>query len=150
MATTTTVRRRRKKRKKGRGKLIFLLLVLIGLGGWNYQRNTEIEEARPRPYKAYSDADLEQLRAAYAEQAGALASRYNRAAGRRSGTRDVDGVSEGVAQFQQVQRASRAVRDLGSQLSQEETSLQAIEAEQAYRAQIGGPVQQVVRRAFLF
>ena len=70
-----TVRRRRKKRKKGLGKLIFLLVVLVGGGTWNYQRNTELEDAKPRPYRAYSDADLEQLRVAYVGQAGALAGR---------------------------------------------------------------------------
>ena len=144
-----TVRKRRKKRKKGLGKLIFLLVVLVGGGTWNYQRNTEIEDAKPRPYRAYSDADLEQLRAAYAGQAGALAGRYEQASAHRSRSRDVKGLREGVVQFQQVQRASRAVRDLGSRLSQEEASLQAIETELAYRAQhAGGPLVEVLRRAF--
>jgi hypothetical protein len=146
----TTVRRRRKKKRKGRGKLIFLLMLLIGAASWNYQRNSEIEAAKPRPYAAYSDEELEQLRAAYATQAGALADRYEQAATRRSGSREVDGLQEGVAQFQRVQHASRAVRELGSQLSQEQASLQAIEAEQAHRAQLGGPAMQVLRRAFLF
>ena len=59
MAQTT--RRRRKKRKKGRGKLIFLLVLLVGVSTWNYQRNVAIEEAKPRPYRSYSDAELEQL-----------------------------------------------------------------------------------------
>jgi hypothetical protein len=146
----TTVRRRRKKRRKGRGKLIFLLVVLIGLSAWNYQRNSALEQAKPRPYAAYSDSDLAQLRDAYAAQTGALSTRYDQASARRSGSEDVHGVQEGVAQFQRVQHASRAVRDLGSQLSQEQASLEAIEAEQAYRAQLGGPVMQVLRRAFLF
>lgn len=145
-----TVRKRRKKRKKGRGKLIFLLIVLVGISTWNYQRNTEIEEAKPRPYRAYSDVDLEQLRAAYEGEAGALAGRYAQASARRAGSRDVKGLGEGVEQFQRVQQASRAVRGLGSQLSQEEASLQAIQEEQAYRAQLGGPVVEVLRRAFLF
>jgi hypothetical protein len=146
----TTVRRRRKKKRKGRGKLIFLLVVLTGLAGWNYQRNSELEAAKPRPYAAYSDEDLVQLRDAYAAQTGALSTRYDQASARRAGSQEVRGVEEGVAQFQRVQHASRAVRDLGSQLSQEQASLDAIEAELAHRAQVGGPVMQVLRRAFLF
>jgi hypothetical protein len=148
MAQTT--RRRRKKRKKGRGKLIFLLVLLVGVSTWNYQRNVAIEEAKPRPYRGYSDTELEQLRAAYDSQASALAGRYEQASAQRSGSRDVKLVAEGVEQFKQVQRASRAVRDLGAQLSQEEASLRAIEEEQALRAQLGGPVMTIVKRAFLF
>jgi len=148
MAQTT--RRRRKKKKKGRGKLIFLLVLLIGVSTWNYQRNAAIEEAKPRPYKAYADAELEQLRAAYESQAAALSGRYAQASSQRAGSREVKLVAEGVEQFQQVQRASRAVRDLGSQLSQEEASLRAIEEEQALRARLGGPVMTVLTRAFTY
>jgi hypothetical protein len=131
------------------GALLLLLAVLMGYGAWNYQRNLEAEAKLVRPYRSYSDEQLVQLLEAYEGQAGALSARYERQAKRRSNTREVEAIGEGIDQFAAVQRASRKTRELGAQLSQEEASLGAIREEQAYRAKMGSGIQAVLRRAFL-
>ena len=139
-------------RKGGGGQLVpllFLLALLGGYGTWNYQRNLEAEAAIPRPYKGYSDEQLAQLEAAYRAQVEALNQRYDAASGSRTRSKDVQLLGEAVDQFEQVQRNSRAVRDLGSRVSQEQASLDAIAAEKALRARLGGPVMTFLSRAFL-
>ena len=129
--------------------LVVLLAVMVGGGSWNYQRNLAAEAADPRPYKSYSIEQLDQLLAAYEEEAGALNQRYEMASGQRTRSRDTQLLGEAVDEFQRVQRSSRAVRDLGSRLSQEMASVQAIRKEKALRIQLGGPVTTFLRRAFL-
>jgi hypothetical protein len=129
--------------------LFVLLAILAGAGSWNYKRNLEAEAAQPRPYKSYSDEQLEQLRSAYEAQVDALSKRYDAASGKRSRQQEVQLLGEAVSQFDRVQQSSRAVRDLGSKLSQEMASLDAIEEEQALRKRLGGPTAIFLRRVFL-
>lgn len=131
------------------GALLFLLLLLGGYGAWNYQRNLEAEAQVPRPYKSYSDEQLEQLLTAYETQADALDSRYEEIAGRRTRSRDTQLLGDAVDEFQRVQQNSRAVRELGSRVSQEQASVQAIRDEKALRAQMGGPFMTFLQRAFV-
>jgi len=58
------------KRVRGGAQVMLLVVLLLaaGAGGaWNYHRNwqTEQQEAGARPLERYSDAELEQLAAAY-------------------------------------------------------------------------------------
>ena len=57
---------------RGGGSSTLALLVLLGIiggyGTWNYKRNQAAEEAVPRPYRTYSDADLGTLGAAYRQE----------------------------------------------------------------------------------
>lgn len=131
------------------GMLLVLLLILAGVGTWNYRRNVEAEAVQPRPYRSYTDAQLADLRAAYEEQTGRLEKRYDAAAARRSRSRDVHLLGEAVEAFESVQRSSRATRELGARLSQEQASLRAIEEEQALRARMGGPAMTFLKRVFL-
>jgi hypothetical protein len=137
----------------GASKLVPLLLVLVllcGYGAWNYQRNLEAEDSVPRPYKSYSDEQLDQLLLAYQAQLDALDRRYDAASSQRSRVvRDRSLLGEAVGEFERVQQTSRAVRELGSRASQEEASVKAIQAEQAIRARIGKGFDAFVRRAFL-
>jgi hypothetical protein len=126
---------------KGGGSVLLLLVllgVLGGIGTWNYQRNTAAEAETPRPYRSYSDDQLEMLRAAYAGKVEQLSGRYAKLSGRRVRAADGRMLGEAVDEFARVQRASRTVRDLGAQLSQEEASLRSIEDEQALRRRLGG------------
>ena len=50
-------------RRAGRALIALVILLLIASGGgYNYWKNYQREEAVPRPYRGYSDADLEALR----------------------------------------------------------------------------------------
>lgn len=131
------------------GLLLGLLATLAGVATWNYQRNLAAEAAKPRPYASYTDEQLAQLLAAYKGQVANLEGRYDAASGRRTRSKEVQLLGEAVDQFNRVQQSSRAIRELGSQVSQEGASLRAIEAEQALRAQRGGPVEVFLRRAFM-
>ena len=141
----------RKKKSGGSNTLLllFLLGLLCGYGAWNYQRNVEAEAAMPRPYKGYSDAQLDQLLAAYEGQVEQLDRRYQAAAKSRAGVRDANLLGDAVDEFQRVQRSSRVVRELGSQVSQEQASLKAVREEKAVRARVGSGVTAFLRRAFL-
>jgi hypothetical protein len=129
--------------------LLVLLAILGGAGSWNYKRNLAAEEAQPRPYKSYSDEQLDQLLTAYRGQIDELSSRYEEASGSRARQHDVQLLGEAVEQFNRVQRNSRAVRDLGSLLSKEQASLGVIEQEKALRSRLGGPAKIFLRRVFL-
>lgn len=131
------------------GKLVVLLLILAGFGTWNYRRNVEAEAAQPRPYRSYSDAQLEALLEAYGQQAEQLDERYAAAARQRARSGDVQLLGEAVEQFERVQRASRAQRELGARAAQEQASVKAIEQELALRARMGGPITTFLKRAFL-
>lgn len=134
---------------KNLGLLVVLLVILCGYGAWNYQRSLAAESKQPRPYASYSDAQIDQLLAAYQGKVDELSKRYQAASGRRATTSKVQMLGDGVEQFNRVQRASRAVRDLGEQLSEEQTSLKAIQQEKAQRAHAGGALMSFLRRAFV-
>lgn len=136
----------------GGGQVMLLLVLLAALGGygtWNYQRNVEAEASVPRPYKGYSDEQLAQLESAYDAQVQALGARYDAAARQRSRSRDTGLLGEAVDEFARVQRNSRAVRELGAQVSQEEASLQAIRQEKALRARMGKGLMAFLKKAFV-
>lgn len=131
------------------GMLIVLLAILGGIGTWNYKRNLEAEAAQPRPYRSYSDDQLDQLLGAYQGQVDQLEGRYASISGKRTRSGEAQLLGEAVDEFDRVQRSSRAVRDLGSRLSQEQTSLRAIQEEKALRVRMGGPTMSFLRRVFL-
>lgn len=129
--------------------VILLLALLGGAGSWNYQRNLAAEKQKPRPYKAYSNEQLDQLFAAYGGQVETLSSHYDEVSGKRVRAAKTRLLGDAVDEFDRVQRSSRAVRELGSKLSQEQASLGAIEKEKARRARFGGPAMEFLRRVFL-
>jgi hypothetical protein len=129
--------------------LLLLVALLGGAGSWNYQRNVAAEKDQPRPYMAYSDEQLNQLHAAYEGQVETLSGRYDAVAGQRVRAGKTRLLGDAVKEFDRVQRSSRAVREMGSKLSQEQASLGAIEAEKALRARLGGPTMIFLRRVFL-
>ena len=129
--------------------LLVLLALLCGYGVWNYHRNVEADNAVPRPYKGYSDAQLDQLAEAYQGKVDALNHRYKAATRQRSGVRDAQLLGDAVDEFARVQRNSRSVRELGFQASEEQASLQAIQDEKSLRARQGTGIDAFLRRAFM-
>lgn len=134
---------------KNLGLLVVLLAILCGYGAWNYQRSVAAERKQPRPYASYSDTQLDQLLAAYQGKVDELSKRYQAASGRRAVSSKVQLLGDGVEQFNRVQRSSRAVRELGQELSEEQASLKAIQQEKAQRAHAGGALMTFLRRAFV-
>jgi hypothetical protein len=139
--------------KGGAGGSLLLLLLLLGvlggIGSWNYKRNVAAETEAPRPFRGYSDDQLEQLRDAYAGKVDELSGRYQKLSGRRATAAGGKSLGEAVQEFARVQRASQTTRGVGQQLSQEEASLRAIEAEQALRRRLGGATPSFWRRVLM-
>lgn len=127
-----------RRREKGAASTAVLLLVLVGLlgaGGWNYQRNLQLEQASraSRPLAGYSTEDLEALADAYRSEVAAHGARYERAKTQRAGTRDRAYFDQQVQEFENVQRQSGRVREVGAELAEREASLRQVEEELAMR-----------------
>ena len=60
------------------GQILILLAILCTAGGWNYHRNAVIDAAVTRPYRGYSDEELNQLASAYQVEVEAQMERYVR------------------------------------------------------------------------
>lgn len=129
------------------GLLLLVLVALVALGGWNYHRNLKLEESTPSPFASLSDADVDQLLAAYKGEVERLKGKQPS----RAKVRSTSHVQAGVDEFQRVTRRSRSVREAGYAVSEMEGSVKALEAEKAKRAALGGsPTQVFLRRAFSF
>ena len=67
---------------------LLLLLVLLALLGGNYYRNWSAEQAEFRPYRGYSESELDTLIQAHRAQAQARAERYDSARKERGEVHD--------------------------------------------------------------
>jgi hypothetical protein len=151
MAYATTPRKRKKKKKKKSRRtflLTLLLALLCGLGAWNYRRNVEAEAAVPRPYRSYSEAQLEQLIAASRVSLESLVARYEKVSGRSIEARDRGFVGDQIKEFERVQSMSRSVRALGYEISESEGLLRELEAEKGRRGD--GALGLFLRRVFSY
>ena len=117
----------RKKAKSGIGGQLLMLGVLVailgGAGAWNYQRNLAEEAKEPRPYRSLSDADLQQLRAAYEGEIARLDPRYQKASQQRVRVSKGGHHDDRVREFERVQRHSRSVRELSYGLAEKEAAV---------------------------
>jgi hypothetical protein len=130
--------------------LAFLAVLLMAAGGWNYKRNADIENAKPRPYRGYSDVDLAVLMDAY----GGEVERHSRtleAVGRddvvvqgRARLRDQ------VREFERVQKVHDQRRSLKGNVAENEASRSQIKLELQKRAADRPAYRMVLRRVTTF
>lgn len=113
--------------------LVLVLLLLLGAAGWNYQRNWRLEQAEPRPYRAYDDQELALLVEAYQQESSELEARAEAMPAPSSQTRSGALLQERVDAFQRARRAGEAKRRLASQADRRTAVLEALRAEQARR-----------------
>lgn len=129
----------------GAGRTLMLLLVLVGLvggaGAWNYNRNLGEEEALPRPWKGYSEADLQALADAYRTEIEQYSSRWDRARTRRVQARDGGHLDDRAREFERAQAHGQRVRELKGALAERQVSLEQIEEELALRRSLGTGLQ---------
>jgi predicted negative regulator of RcsB-dependent stress response len=120
--------------------LVLLLLVLVSAGGWNYYRNLQLEKATEssRPYKGYSDEDLQSLRAAYASELAAVQAQFDSAKRRRARpSGDIGTMAGNVEQFQRTTRASTAIRDAAANVADRQAQVTELDRELEIRSQFG-------------
>ena len=119
-----------------RAKLLFALLALAGgLGAWNYQRNVVAERAELRPFRGYSDADLESLTEAYRAEVETYTKRYEVLTGRKVRINEHVHTDQKLREFERVQRISQNTRDLVTQLAQRHVAIEQLDAERRKRVE---------------
>jgi hypothetical protein len=126
--------------------LLFLLAILAAAGTWNYKRNVKLEEAEPRPYRSYSMAELDELRAAYQAEVDRHSTRYRRASEKRVNVRGGGYLGAQVDEFERVQRISQGKRAIAGEYAKNQVRLDNVTAEITRRANEGAPWQQFLRR----
>jgi hypothetical protein len=136
----------------GGGQRTLLLLLLLGLvagfGGWNYRRNLAADEALPRPFRSYSDADLATLAGAYREELDGYQRRLAAAGGRVQQVSGEQPLDAQVREFERVQQRSRQLRELGARVAELEASLGEIGRERGLRGR--HPLLAILERAFVY
>jgi hypothetical protein len=113
--------------------LLVLLVLAGGLGAWNYQRNVEAERAELRPFRSYSDADLESLTEAYRVEVETYTKRYEALTGRKVVINERVHTDQKLHEFERVQRISQNTRDLVTQLAQRHVAIEQLDAERRKR-----------------
>ncbi|MEN8181608.1 MAG: hypothetical protein ABFS46_03625 [Myxococcota bacterium] len=131
--------------------LVGLLLAASVAGAWNYRRNLEAEQAaNPRPYRGYSDAELEQLSAAYRADVAQWQERWIASRAQGGGVRERAHLDERIEEFERTQQVGARQRALGEELSQRQAELARLEAEQQKRAAREDELALHLRRLFSF
>lgn len=124
------------KSNAGSGLLVVVLLIgLLVAGAWNYRRNLDTETAEnARPYRTLSDAEVEQLIAAYRVEVTQWRQQVAGTRGQSGGVRERAHLDERIREFERVHRAGRGERAIGQELAAREVELEKLEEEQRLRA----------------
>lgn len=117
------------------------LLILVGLGGWNYQKSyrADLENHRSLPFESYSTDDLQSLRFAYSEELERSQVIYGqrRSALGRGGEKSAPSarLADRVAALERSQASAGALREARADLAQHEARLRDVDAELERRRQ---------------
>ena len=133
----------------GRFLQLLVLLVIVGGGvGWNYHQNLEAEKREDRPYRSYSDEDLETLRDVYSGHKDLTNEHYEKTLARKNEARSMSLLGEQVREFERVQHVARQKRDARDRLADSQANLEQIEKEMQKRAKERDKLKLFLRRAF--
>jgi hypothetical protein len=125
--------------------LLVLLLGIAGGGAYNYHRNWQAEQAAPRPFRGYGDAELQALIQAYEQEFEVLASRRPSA----PPADEIPGgalLGERVEAFERARAAGEAHRQQLGERAQREAALRELTKERALRAELGAGMVLHLRR----
>ena len=115
---------------------------------WNYHQNLEAEKREHRPYRGYSDADLETLREVYAGHADLTNERYQAALAKPAEARTLSMLGEQIREFERVQGIAVQKRDARDRLADSQANLQLVEQERRKRDQERNVLKLFARRVF--
>jgi hypothetical protein len=133
----------------GMQPLHLLIILLVGVGGWNFYTNTQLENAVPRPFQNYSDAGLEQLISQYQGDMDVHNKRYQAAtSGPSVRVQERGHLGDQVNEFERVQRISQQRRGMENQVTDRQISLDQLRSEQGKRAADRPIYRLVFRRLF--
>ncbi len=131
------------------GPLLISLLILCGALGWNYTRNANAESVESRPYRSYSDTELEQLKSAQESEAKRRDAIYRKGV-RKVTVRDRSLLGDRVDEFERVRSISAQQRALVNDVAESQASIALIETEQAVREKNRPIYKMILRRTFTF
>jgi hypothetical protein len=133
------------------GQILILLVILCTAGGWNYHRNTQIDDAVPRPYRGYSDEELSQLISAYQGEVEIQMARYRKStAGKNVTVQDGGLLEERIDEFERVQRLSKQRKERAYQVTDNQILVEQLAAEQVTRERNRPIYKMIARRVTTF
>ena len=133
------------------GQTLILLVILCAAGGWNYHRNTLIDDAVPRPYRGYSDEELNQLISAYQGEVEVQMERYrNSTAAKKVTVQDGGLLEERIDEFERVQRLGEQRKERAYQVTDNQILVEQLAAEQLTRDRNRPIYKMIFRRVTTF
>jgi hypothetical protein len=133
------------------GQIAILLVILCAAGGWNYHRNAVIEDSAPRPYRTYSDEELDQLASAYRDEVEIQMARYrNSTASANVAVRDVGLLEDQIDEFERVQRLSKKRKESAYQVTENQILVEQLAQEQVARERDRPIYKMILRRVTSF
>jgi restriction endonuclease len=133
------------------GQTVILLVILCAAGGWNYHRNTLIDDAVPRPYRGYSDEELNQLISAYQGEVEVQMERYrNSTAAKKVTVQDGGLLEERIDEFERVQRLGEQRKERAYQVTDNQILVEQLAAEQLTRDRNRPIYKMIFRRVTTF
>jgi len=133
------------------GQFLILLAILCAAGGWNYHRNAQIDDAVPRPYRGYSDEELQQLISAYQNEVDIQLAHYRKHAGAQQV--DVQGgglLEDRIDEFERAQRASRQRKERAYQVTENQILVEQLAKEKMARDMDRPVYKMIFRRVTTF
>jgi len=133
------------------GQTVILLVILCAAGGWNYHRNTLIDDAVLRPYRGYSDEELNQLISAYQDEVEVQMARYRKSTDAKQVTVQDGGLlEERIGEFERVQRLSEQRKESAYQVTDNQILVEQLAAEQLTRDRNRPIYKMIFRRVTTF
>jgi len=133
------------------GQVVILLVILCAAGGWNYHRNAVIEDSAPRPYRTYSDEELDQLVSAYRDEVEVQMARYrNSTASANVAVRDAGLLEERIGEFERVQHLSKKRKESAYQVTENQILVEQLAQEQVTRERDRPIYKMILRRVTSF
>ena len=129
----------------GKGTLLLVILGAAGVAGaWNFQRNLEAEKAEPRPFRGYSDAQLEELITVYRGEVDRYTRAHEQVTSQKVVIRHSAHMDTRIREFERVQRIGRGKSALVDELARRTVALEKLATEKSRRG--GNPVKLFFKR----
>ncbi len=125
---------------------LILLVILGAAGGWNYHRNAVIDDAVPRPYRGYSDLELNQLIAAYQDEVEIQLEGYrNSSAAKKVAVRGGGLLDDRIDEFERVQRLGKKRKERAYQVTENQILVEQLATEHLTR-EMNRPIYKMIFR----
>ncbi len=130
--------------------ILVLLGLLGGVGYWNYERNVEAEEQVYRPFRGYSDGDVESMARAYRAEIERYRKEWREAREVRTRAAGTGHVDDRAREFERVQGNSTQIRALKRELAERQATLAELDQELGHRAAERDKMKLFLRRVLTF